>query len=217
MSHRLYALFITALAASCSPSEPSSTNVGEEKSAQSSASDAPAAQSAGDGPFGLPRTAGPSSLAIDADKSDASQGFYILSSVPNPSTDFETYAVKAFEGVGICEIRAVSGTYENDGNGVSARSKADELAEAIASKYGKGRKIDNCSGYACQSEHWTMHINDGSRYYGHEWKKPNRNIRAIDVAVFAPDITSTFVRLDYALGDAESCKRAADKAKGASL
>ncbi len=194
------------------------------KADDSSSSDAPKSSAGakpvkGDGPFGLNLRAGADDLDIKADTDGAEKGFYLLNSVPSPSSDFETYAAFVYPGVGICEIRAVSRSFASDQYGNQATALADSLASALTTKYGPPKKSDTC-GSTCEAEFFTMSINQGGRYYGYEWERPAAGespIRSITVSVGAQDIVTPFVRLDYETGDKTICKKAADAGQAANL
>ena len=119
------------LVAGCGPAPSNTTQsaaLNNTDSAAVASPSGPASQAtatvpaAGSGPFGLNLDAGPSQLPIDADASSPDKGLYILKSVPQPSSSFNTYAVVAFDGLGICEIRAISPDFDGDEMGAQVTS-----------------------------------------------------------------------------------------------
>lgn len=173
----------------------------------------------GNGPFGLNLIAGPSNLNVNKSESTPDTGFYLLNSVPSPATEFETYGVVAFEDVGICEIRAVSETLDNDSLGVSARNLADSLATTLASKYGEAEKSDLCGGgsISCQNEFWAMSVMNGERLYAYQWQPNDKKIRTISLAVTSDNLARLSVRLDYEIGDERKCSDALNSVRAQNL
>lgn len=172
----------------------------------------------GNGPFGLDLSAGPSELPIDKEASSADKGLYILKSVPSPSSSFSTYAVVAFDGLGICEIRAVSPDFQGDDLGAQVRAAADQLAETLDSKYGKSDHTDQC-GSTCEPQFWSMAMGDGDRVYGYDWApKPIDAItpRSVSLYVGANNLTP-YMRLDYSFKNKTECDAALHKSAAANL
>ena len=175
-------------------------------------------KSQGDGPFGLSLSSTAASLDVNEEGSNPDVGFYMLDTVPSPSSDFEIYAVVAHESAGICEIRAVSQTFESDSLGSSATTMADSLAKSLESKYGVAKKTDVCgsSEISCQNQFWAMSVMHGERAYGYEWG-PKGKIREIALYVTSDDLARLSVRLDYQTGDEKKCEAAQNSARANNL
>lgn len=174
----------------------------------------------GNGPFGLSVDAKLEDLDLDPDATPKDNGLRLLKSVPTPSDQFKSYAVIAFPGVGICEIRAASEPITGDTLGGAAMGKVDAIAEVLESKYGKPVKTDICGGgeVSCGADNWTYALGSGERAYAYSWEKPAQTppatIRNVRIAAIGQDIITSMVRIDYELNDAAKCKAAA-KALGA--
>ncbi len=171
----------------------------------------------GDGPFGLKLSGKVSDLNADESTSEPTNGFYILNSVPSPSPDFQTYAVVAFDGVGICQIRAISETIDSDSLGSAAMATTDRLAESLKSKYGEPKKTDICAGSDISCGYWAMSMMNGERAYSYAWTKPTDNLRSIDLFVTSDDLARLSTRLDYATGDKDACEKAENAARASNL
>jgi hypothetical protein len=172
----------------------------------------------GNGPFGIDLSAGPSDLPIDKDGSQPDKGLYILKSVPSPSSSFETYAVVAFDGLGVCEIRAVSADFDGDDLGTQVRGATDQLAQALESKYGEANHTDEC-GDTCEPQYWSMAMGEGDRVYGYDWNPKQVDAttpRSISLHVGANNITP-YIRLDYTFSDEAKCDAALHKSAATSL
>jgi hypothetical protein len=178
-------------------------------------------RAAGQGPFGI--EAGSPLAALDSSaKRDSETGVAILSNVPKPSSQFPLVAVVAFEETGVCEVRALSESFDSDTQLLSARGFADQIAQALESRYGKPKKQEGCSGYACRSQYPIQHVQDGTIWYGYEWRStaqsrlPNR-IKEIDLSVMHAEFNNSQVRLDYRFDNQEQCARARRSAQAEGL
>lgn len=173
----------------------------------------------GDGPFGLHLGAKVSELNTDTDLSTPDNGFYYLQTVPSPASEFSQYAVVAFDEVGICEIRAVSDTFDSDSLGSATTAMVDDLAASLKSKYGEGEKVDFCGGgsVACEQQFWAMSIMNGERAYGYSWESPADEIRSINLSVTSDNLSRLSARLDYETGDKKKCEDALNQARAKNL
>ena len=208
---RHFILFASAICASC--------NGPSEKEASGGVTSDSNPVKRGDGPFGLATLAGPANLDVDKESYEKGSSLYPLNSVPAPSPDFVQYATTAFDDVGLCDIRAVSETFENDSLGGEAKGFSDRIAEALEAKYGKAKHTDACGGgdVSCQNEFWAMSVMNGERAYGYEWNKLKPPLRSITVWVTADNLSRLSVRLDYELNDAAKCKAAENASRSSNL
>lgn len=173
----------------------------------------------GDVPFGLASKSQPNNLDIDKEKDEEGSSLYPLNSVPAPSPDFVQYGVTAYNNVGLCDIRAVSETFENDSLGSEAKGFADRIAEALEAKYGKAKHTDACGGgdISCQNQFWAMSMMNGERAYAFEWDTVKPPLRSITVWVASDNLARLSVRLDYELNDAAKCKAAENASRSTNL
>lgn len=199
------AILMPFVAASCSP-EPTTTGAEISRSAS--------IQNDG-GPFGLDLSAPYSKLDFDKANSDPSQGLYMLKAVPKPAPDFEHYAVVAFPNTGICTIIATSGPFDGDSLGNTVRGVTDRLAKALATKYGEPKRTDACGGGEpfCNSEFWSMAINNVDRSYGYEWDNLRNapGIRGIQLSISAGEYANPIVGLGYRVNDKKKCDQAVEQ------
>ena len=167
------------------------------------------------GPFGF-------SFGTDISKVEGAKllegktALYSVASPPKPHPDFESVVLEAYPGVGICIIRGIGRDLEGDGAGVQIRTKVDSLAEALATKYGKPKKNDVCSGseISCQEQFWVMNMTNGERWYGHSWETANavmkqNGIGEITLAARAADIQTTYPVLEFLSANKAQCAAAA--------
>jgi hypothetical protein len=143
-----------------------------------------------------------------------------LSSVPSPMSELETYAAVAYPGTGLCEIRAVSRTFDSDSYGNNVKPAMDNLAKLLSSKYGKYEKSDGCSGYSCNF--FQMSLKSGSAVYAYEWSRKTgatlpANIADVSLVAMPGDYNDTFFRLDYTSSNKQACEAAREKVKAAAL
>lgn len=216
---RLASLFLAFLLVGCGGSGPDKTTAGGKVGRAAASTPDEPKPSKGDGSFGLDLKDGPSRLQISKDGANPEKGFYLLTAVPSPSPQFSTYAVIAFDKVGICEIRAFSDEIAGDSLGAQTRGVVDRLADALSLKYGKGRALDYCAGgdVACEQQFWAMSLSNGERAYAHLWETTKPPIRSIAVSATADNLSRLSVRLDYEIGDAKACAAAVTSAQGANL
>jgi hypothetical protein len=179
------------------------------------------AASAADGPFGIGAGTALERLEKDADRNNET-GVTVLTSAPKPSSQFPTVAVVSYPETGICEIRALSQLFESDPYITSATGFADEVASALESRYGPGKRDSGCNGYSCESDYKLQHVEDGSLWYGYQWKSkeerklPSR-ISSIDLYVIHAQFNDSQVRLDYKFDNEAACSRASKSAKAGNL
>jgi hypothetical protein len=206
--------------ASCSQGEP--TAAAGNQAAIPSSQPSQAQSPLGDGPFGLSMGAAVDSL----------QGFtpgerphiYRTSSPPKAHPDFSEVVVVAYPGAGICLIRGVGANIPNDGAGLNIRSKVDELARALQTRYGPGRKVNTCAGsdVACEEQFWMMTLSQNERTYAHVWETQNeamRKARIGDIYIGAQGagIDASFPMIEYSSADRKTCAQAAASAGAEAL
>lgn len=173
------------------------------------------------GPFGIAAGMPLSELATEGDR-EAATGLSILSSAPDPNSEFPGIAVISFPETGVCEIRALSRIFDSDSYIVSASAFADQTAAALDTRYGKSKKNQGCSGYSCDSPYKLMHIKDGSYWYGYEWRPAGSGslpsqVKAIDLYILNAQFNDSQVRLDYRFNNQDACENAGKAAKAGNL
>lgn len=174
-----------------------------------------------DGPFGLAMGQPMAELKFDQSEDVEPSQPRILSSVPRPMSEIELYAALAFPETGLCEIRAVSKTYDADAYGYNIRPAMDALAVALDGKYGKSKKIDQCVRYDnCQF--FQMGLKDGTKRYAYEWSKSTganlpESIESISMFAMAGEFNDTVFRIDYRSSNRKGCDAAVQKIKAQSL
>lgn len=170
------------------------------------------------GPFGLdigmPLSELPSSEAIN------DEGWIRLKTIPKPHSLVETVFVQGYPETGVCMIKGVGFTNEDDKMGSKGRAIHEEFVEQLKTKYGEPtRNVDRCFSNYCSSEYWTMELKSGERLYMTTWDGTKahplpENIEQIGVIVSALDIDSTYVAVEYYGKNSTQCD-AMKKNKGA--
>jgi hypothetical protein len=173
-----------------------------------------------DGPFGLAFGLPIDKLDVMAGVSDDGDGVYILSSVPKPMSELETYGAMVYPGAGLCELRTISKKFDSDAYGTNIKPAIDNLAEIISSKYGKAKKLDYCNENYCKF--FQMGLKNGASAYGYQWKKNTGAILPADIGEIyilarAGEYNDTFFTLNYVSASVKSCDQAKKKLKAANL
>ena len=174
------------------------------------------------GPFGI--AIGQSIESIGKTSKLDKPGLYIVDAPPKPSSAFETVVIVAFPETGVCQIRGVSADFENDSAGLRARGAVDELAEAMATKYGPAKKTDACYGSdsLCQSNYWMMTLSDNQRFYGYAFNGRDgvyrdTHISSVDLNLQGKNLNTSYILLEYKGDNTVACERAMKKAKADAL
>lgn len=174
-----------------------------------------------DGPFGYD-IGQPLRSIENVDETDGD--LRIIESPPKPHPDFESVALIGYSDTGICSIRGIGRNLENDGTGSQIRSKVDELAAALETKYGEPKKVDICQAgdIGCNTNYWMMFLGDGQRSYGYLWEQQNEamqaaNIGSIAVVAKAANIQTSYPVLEFYAADEASCEAAANASSAQSL
>lgn len=174
----------------------------------------------GNGPFGIEMGSKLSNLGKSEPLPKA--GMFEIKEVGRPDPEMESVLVEAYPTSGVCQIRGIGRDLQNDGAGSSGRAAVEQLAEALRTKYGAGKKLDSCSGgdVACESEFFMMTLRQGERYYGYSWenlKGRSDHIGSIYLALSASDSSTTYPVVEYHSDKTTECKAAAAKLKASSL
>lgn len=203
-----------ALASACGKSDVNSkSSIGSSSNAMLTSQPSQASS----GPFGISMGA-PLSSVGPSEATDKG-GTYAVKSPPNPSDDFPQVAVEAFPSTGICKIYGVGEKISGDNLGDQLRGRMSAVAEALQIKYGSSRKIDECAN-TCESQFWTMSIEQGERRYGYEWGHPKTMPGSLIGEI---KITTTVELLDprmlilYQSANKVGCAKAENAAKAGSL
>lgn len=219
MRASLGACGMALIVASCSGSPGNGSQQSVSGQNIPTSTETPKVEASYDGPFGLKMGEPIPELHFAESDEDPSQA-RILESVPRPMAELENYAVLAYPGVGVCEIRSVSQTFESDAYGNNIRPAMDELAKLLDAKYGAHRKMAACSNYNCQF--FQMNLKDGSQVYAYEWSKGTGahlppDISEVSLGAMAGEYNNTYYRLDYTSSQKDECDRARESLKAKSL
>ncbi|MEH6685542.1 MAG: hypothetical protein V7664_13695 [Qipengyuania sp.] len=189
---------------------------------ETSASAEMSSGTAGDGPFGFGM--GMPISEVDGATRMENPTQYRVSSPPKSHPDIEFVILEAYPETGICAIRGIGYDIAADGSGSTVRSKVDQLASALESKYGSQEKIDICTSgdIACASEYWMMTMSQGERAYAYIWDKPSEAMQKaalsnITLAARASSIATSYLVLEFYSDETASCETAQNASSAASL
>lgn len=210
---RILVGFICLAAASCGGDNPKSPLVSKDEEASH------ADKSEATGPFGIHMGQPLDSLQTEA--TDRPELFN-LAAIPKPHPDIEEVAVVGFPKTGVCVVKGIGYTQENDQTGASVRPIADRLADQLTLKYGKPSKFDKCGGYFCDSVGWSMDVMNGERIYGYSWtgtkaKPLPENVKELAVGVATTNLAQPYVVVEYIFDNEASCKATGDRVGSSSL
>jgi hypothetical protein len=205
------------LTLSCAPGGPA----GNGQAGSQAKGESTAARPDREGPFGI-RLGSPLDSVPGITRGD--DGIYSTRTPPEPHPDFEEIVVVGYPGVGICTVRGIGRTIENDAGGNAVRASVDELAEALATKYGTPERIDACSGgdIQCESQFWMMTLLQGQRSYGARWRTANAEMRrnhigSLLVVARAPNISASVPVIEYQSDNVEGCRAAERRQRASAL
>lgn len=172
------------------------------------------------GPFGFEQGASPSDYGCVKSKSD---GIYTCDA-PKPHPAFETYAVQAEEGVGICWVKGIGFNIATSSTGSALRSKAEEIAAQIASTYGEHTDSTNTvtSGSIWDKyEDWTMASLKQELLYFFQWKltgaKQLNNVEMIFVSAKATSRNEGYPLVEFSFTNEAKCEAAKKKREAGSF
>lgn len=159
-----------------------------------------------DGPFGLSFGASREALVKlvgPIKQTDAASGGMVVSSVPKPHPDFESYLVMASATHGLCKVTAVGETIQINSFGNQIKEKFTELASTIQAKYGPGQRQDFLQAGSIwnEPEDWAMALAKEERVLAMIWETPKvpagSALSAIMLRAHALNTSAAYVILTY--------------------
>lgn len=206
------------LLAGCSSAENSKEQVGrsEEVSPRSEVKSV----SARKGPFGI--DIGQSVESLGTTNSLGQPGLYLVENPPKPHASFAQVAVLAYPSTGVCVIRAVGDTFENDASGYRVRGEIDSLKDAVSAKYGTSEKSDFCSAgdIKCSDEFWMMTLRDSERVYSYSWNGGGvrkAGLSSITLAAQASGYSGSYAIIEYEGLNTKACEAAKNASRAEAL
>lgn len=166
------------------------------------------------GPFGFEQGASPDSYGCVKTNSE---GMFTCDA-PKPHPAFETYAVQAEQGIGICWVKGIGKDLITSGSGIPLRNKAEEISDQISSTYGKyTESVDKITtgGIWDDFEDWTMASLNAELIYYYEWTlskdKQVNNVKSIFVSAKATGRNKGFPLAEFSFSNEELCDAAKKK------
>ncbi|HBI70685.1 MAG TPA: hypothetical protein DDZ22_17270 [Massilia sp.] len=138
----------------------------------------------------------------------------------------DEYAVLATPETGVCRIMASANVSVVNGSGDQIKEKVDQLAELMATKYGKHSSKTNYLGedvYRRNPQYWMMALKEDSAIYGYTWKTGKTevalptDIDRIEISAGATQSDSGWAQIRYTFKNMDSCMKDSKNRKAASL
>ena len=179
-----------------------------------------------DGPFGLAGKMSTAELArLDFKPLSFNPSLY-KGVAPRPMEGINDYVVLATPEAGVCRIMANADVSVVNGSGDQIKEKVDQLAELMATKYGKrSSKTDfaNQDVYRRNPEFWMMALTEDSVAYGYTWEAGKTetalpdDLQSIEIFAGATQIRSGWAQIRYNFKNIKDCQESAKKRKAANL
>jgi len=120
-------------------------------------------------PFGIAFYSPLSELTV---LEELGQGAYAVQA-PTPHPLFDTYLVRATPSLGVVWVKGLAPLIENDNFGTATCSAVDRLAEQLAHRYGRAKKMDMLLDGSIWNEpqDWMNGLNHRERFYSYLWEK----------------------------------------------
>ena len=161
-----------------------------------------------DFPFGLPSAK--SLQELDIKKKASFKNMWMINP-PTPHSRFRDFAVIFQEGAGICGLQATSGPRFLESIDQEFRNVLREIADSLASKYGKYVAEDQCPAGedVCQRTGDSYNLINGSRVLRYKWdfdSERSDGLKHISLHAFGfPSSDNVFYSLQYDFGGRNGC------------
>lgn len=179
-----------------------------------------------DGPFGLAASMPVAELTrLDFKPMESNSTIY-TGIAPKPMEGIDDYAVLATPETGVCRIMANTNISVVNGSGDQIKERVDQLAELVATKYGKhSSKIDFVGEdvYRRNPEYWMMALKEDSAVYGYTWKTGKtatalpEDVDRIEISAGAVRTDGGWAQIRYTFKNIDACNSDNKKRKAASL
>jgi len=154
-------------------------------------------------PFGLELGKHPSEYGCSQEQND--KFTYRCKTVPKPHSEFEVYGLQYARGVGICWVKALGKTIENDSYGIATRERVDAIAKQLRQKYGAPTKKHDFilpQSIWDAPDDWMMSIRRNERLYDYSWRsedgfKPVGEVIQVFVSANAVSGYGGYVAVDF--------------------
>lgn len=134
---------------------------------------------------------------------------------PRTHPEFEMYAVQMADGPGVCIVKAVGVSHQNDRYGNSVRSAFDEVRSQIEGTYGKSRLNNFLRPGALwkDTNEWVMSIHKNERAYQAVWgglagPAIKNNVNEILLDVVAQNQSEAYLVIQYRMSNFKACEDA---------
>lgn len=174
-------------------------------------------------PFGFEM--GTSVAALDsmgAETAGETPGIYKLDTAPQPHPAFEYYAVVATEATGVCKVLAIGNDIDTNSFGQQLRQGWDNVAEAVAAKYGGPETVDRVMPGSIWDapEDFMMGLLQQERYLAAGWTPENGanlpdNLLGILLQAKATNSSTGYLSLGYEFTNFTECKAAIEAEQNA--
>ena len=134
---------------------------------------------------------------------DEDDGFFSVKTPPKPHSLFDMYMLKYTAETGVCNISALSKTFENDKYGNKSVTEYDKLVDVLDRKYGpEGGKWETLKADALwdEADEFAMSLVKGDRNHA-RWFLPSADSKNkfdyVQININATSKSDTYIRLDY--------------------
>jgi len=162
------------------------------------------------GPFGL--SMGMQKSQIEGLESTGTPFTYETSSVPTPSSQFETYVMQIGDKNGLCVVKAISQTISTNRYGVALKERFSSLKEALSNKYGSHKTQDFLMSGSIwdEPEDFMTGLTKNERYLRAYWDAEEKsdltdNLKAIVLVAAGLGSEKGAVYIQYEFENSEEC------------
>lgn len=158
--------------------------------------------------FGIQAGAAISSISV---KENLGNGSYLIT-VPTPHPEFSDYVAVASDATGVCLVRGVGKSHDNDRFGNDVRDAFSSISKALGGKYGEHAHYDflRIGSIWKDSDEWVMSIVQNERIFQDVWDGESKSVMPEDISeiilgVSAQNSSSSYLVLQYRFSNYEKC------------
>ena len=192
----------------------------------------PAKPKPADGPFGLKMGMSQEEVERFAKLERKGATRFDSNGAPVPHPLFEDYIYRFGDGIGLCNVKAISKTIPTNVFGAGAKEAFESISEPLEEKYGKATfTIDRVrrGSLWTKPEHWTMGLLKEDRELRKSWfvgelegmknesKLPIQNVESIVLETLGTGMNDVVLALEYSFSNNDECVKQEQKSKNKAL
>ncbi|MDO5643635.1 MAG: hypothetical protein Q4G26_14775 [Paracoccus sp. (in: a-proteobacteria)] len=154
---------------------------------------------------------------------DLGQGRHEIQ-VPQPHPEFESYIAQATDETGVCLVRGIGKSHDNDRFGIAVRGAFAGLNRVLQDRYGESAQGDFLRPGALwrDSGEWVMAVRQNERVHQAVWKRDYgadlpETLNEIILSVMATSSDSAWIALQYRFANVADCEAIIDKVASSGL